>query len=60
MKFSANYFTAFNKTCNVCKQNFSSLVTFMSHIKNEHSKEEPSAFVKNSDEIKWKFREDII
>ena len=51
---------AFNKTCNVCKQNFSSLVGFMSHIKNEHSKEKPSAFVKEVDEMKWSFRGDVV
>ena len=48
----------FTKTCPVCNKNYSSLVTYMSHIKNNHSKEPPETFVRESGELKWKLRSD--
>jgi len=48
----------FAKTCPICTQDFSSLVTYMSHIKNNHNKESPTAFVKEKGELKWSFRND--
>ncbi len=49
---------AFGRICPLCKQNFFSLVTYMSHIKNSHSKIPPEEFVKTEVEIKWSFRSD--
>jgi hypothetical protein len=48
----------FTKTCPICKQDFFSLVTYMSHIKNNHSKESPNVFVKEKGELKWSLRND--
>ena len=48
----------FAKTCPVCNENYSSLVTYMSHIKNNHSKESPETFVRESGELKWRLRND--
>jgi len=48
----------FTKTCQLCNQNFSSLVTYMSHIKNNHSKEPPETFVREEGELKWRLRND--
>jgi len=48
----------FTKTCPVCNENYFSLVTYMSHIKNVHSKESPEVFVKESGELKWRLRND--
>ena len=48
----------FNKKCPRCTQVFVSLETYMSHIKNNHSKESPEEFVKNNGELKWSFRSD--
>jgi hypothetical protein len=48
----------FTKTCPVCNENYSSLVTYMSHIKNNHSKESPETFVRESGELKWRLRSD--
>ncbi len=46
----------FTKTCPLCKQDSFSLVDYMSHIKNNHNKESPEAFVEKKDELKWSFR----
>ena len=46
----------FSKMCPICKQGFVSLVNYMSHIKNNHSKVSPEEFVKNSGELKWSFK----
>jgi len=46
----------FSKTCNVCNQNFISLVNYMLHIKNDHSEISPEEFVRNNGELKWSFR----
>lgn len=46
----------FKKTCPLCKENFLSLGVYMTHIKNNHDKISPEAFVQNSDELKWSFR----
>ena len=46
----------FSKTCPLCLQNFFSLVTYMSHIKSNHSKVSPKEFVKYNTELKWAFR----
>ena len=48
----------FTKTCPICTQDFFSLVTYMSHIKSNHNKEAPTAFVKEKGELKWSFRND--
>lgn len=47
----------FSKTCPLCKKQFSSIITYMAHIRNKHSKVSPEEFVKNTDELKWSFRE---
>ncbi|MCA9811799.1 MAG: hypothetical protein KC483_02935 [Nitrosarchaeum sp.] len=47
----------FSKTCPVCKQDFLSLVNYVSHIKKDHDKVSPEEFVKNQGELKWSFRE---
>lgn len=49
---------AFTKTCPLCKNNFVSLETYMSHIKTNHDKVRPEEFVKSSGELKWSFRSD--
>lgn len=46
----------FNKKCPLCSIEFLSLVSYMEHIKNNHSKEHPERFVEHNDEIKWSFR----
>lgn len=46
----------FTKKCPVCNETFSSLESYMDHIKNNHSKESPEKFVKNNEEIKWSLR----
>jgi len=46
----------FTKTCPICKQDFFSLVSYMSHIKKNHDKESPEAFVKENGELKWSMR----
>ena len=51
-------FMGFIKTCQLCNQNFSSLVTYMAHIKNKHSKEPPETFVREEGELKWRLRND--
>jgi len=43
----------FNKTCPLCKQNFLSLVTYMSHIKSIHNKVSPDIITKDAAELKW-------
>ena len=48
----------FNKTCPICNQKFSSLIAYMSHIKNDHSKESPESFVRKPGELKWRLRND--
>jgi len=48
----------FSKICPSCNEKYSSLVTYMSHIKNNHSKESPESFVKESGELKWTLRSD--
>jgi hypothetical protein len=48
----------FAKTCPRCSQDFISLVTYMSHIKNNHGKISPKEFVKDDGELKWSFRND--
>lgn len=48
----------FSKTCPICKNDFSSLMTYMSHIKSNHSKTSPEAFVKDNHELKTGFRRD--
>jgi hypothetical protein len=48
----------FAKTCPLCKQDFISLVTYMSHIKSNHGKISPEEFVKDDGELKWSFRND--
>ena len=48
----------FVKTCPICNENYSSLVAYMAHIKNNHSKESPEIFVRESGELKWKLRND--
>ena len=48
----------FTKTCLLCNQNFSSLVSYMSHIKNNHSEESPEIFVRKEGELKWRLRND--
>ncbi|QLH02742.1 hypothetical protein C5F47_03815 [Nitrosopumilus cobalaminigenes] len=48
----------FAKTCPVCNENFSPLVTYMSHIKNNHNKESPQTFVREAGELKWRLRND--
>ncbi|MDF2422571.1 MAG: hypothetical protein OPY06_06130 [Nitrosopumilus sp.] len=48
----------FTKICPMCGQTYLSLVTYMSHIKNRHSKESPESFVKEGGELKWTFRSD--
>jgi len=47
----------FSKKCPVCNENFSSLESYMEHIKNYHGKERPEKFVKKNDEIKWSLRD---
>ena len=49
---------AFSKICPICNQDYSSLVTYMSHIKNDHSKEPPESFVREPGELKWRLRSD--
>ncbi|WP_179372159.1 hypothetical protein [Nitrosopumilus ureiphilus] len=46
----------FSKTCPICKQDFISLETYMSHIKSNHDKVRPEEFVKSNGELKWSFR----
>jgi len=46
----------FSKTCPVCKQFFSSLVSYMSHIKSDHAKIPPKDFLKDNNELTWSFR----
>jgi hypothetical protein len=48
----------FTKICPVCNENCPSLVTYMAHIKNNHNKESPETFVRESGELKWKLRND--
>jgi hypothetical protein len=48
----------FSKVCPICKQNFSSLVSYMAHIKSDHSKEDPQTFVREHGELKWRLRND--
>ena len=48
----------FNKICPMCNQDYSSLVTYMAHIKNNHSKESPESFVREPGELKWRLRND--
>ena len=48
----------FGKICPLCKQNFFSLATFMTHIKNSHPKTPPEEFVRKEGETKWSFRND--
>ncbi|HSB83101.1 MAG TPA: hypothetical protein VLD64_01260 [Nitrosarchaeum sp.] len=43
----------FSKTCPLCKQTFLSLVTYMSHIKNNHNKVSPDMLTKDTVELKW-------
>ena len=50
------YFMGFTKTCPICQQDYFSLVDYMSHIKNNHSKESPEVFVKEKGELKWSFK----
>jgi len=47
---------AFTKNCPLCEQEFFSLVSYMSHIKNNHNKESPDVFVKEPGELKWRLR----
>ncbi|MFQ5475514.1 MAG: hypothetical protein ACE5DT_00600 [Nitrosopumilus sp.] len=47
----------FSKTCPLCLQSFSSLAIYMSHIKSNHSKISPEAFVKDNNELKWSFKQ---
>ncbi len=49
----------FSKTCPICKMDFTSLVSYMSHIKDKHAKVNPEDFVKNTDELKWSFRNNV-
>jgi len=46
----------FTKICPLCSQVFVSLETYVSHIKNNHSKESPKEFVKKYGELKWSWR----
>ena len=46
----------FSKKCPVCEQDFSSLTTFMSHIKEKHDKVPPEALASERTELKWSFR----
>jgi len=46
----------FTKTCQLYNQDFSSLVTHMPHIKNNHIKESPEIVVRGEGELKWKLR----
>ena len=48
----------FSKTCPICEQDFTSLVDYMSHIKNNHSRESPSTLVREEGELKWRLRND--
>jgi hypothetical protein len=48
----------FSKTCPACKQDFFSLVNYMSHIKNNHGKIHPEEFMKSNVELKWSFSSD--
>ena len=47
----------FAKTCPLCKKEFFSLVDYMSHIKNNHKKENPDIFVRENGELKWSLRD---
>lgn len=49
----------FSKTCPICKLNFISLVSYMSHIKDKHAKVHPENFVKKTEELKWTFRNNV-
>lgn len=49
----------FSKICPICKEEFLSLVDYMTHIKNKHSKVPPEYFVRNSEELKWSFRNSV-
>jgi len=46
----------FTKKCPVCNETFSSLESYMEHIKNNHNKESPEKCVKNNEELKWSLR----
>ncbi len=46
----------FSKTCPLCQKPFSSLVNYMVHIKNNHSKESPEAFLRDDKELTFSFR----
>lgn len=47
----------FQKTCPVCKKEFTSLEEYMNDIKNNHKDIPPEVFVKKDAESKWSFRE---
>lgn len=48
---------SFKKRCPVCANNFSSLVEFMKHVKNEHEDISPEKMAEMGKEHKWKLRE---
>jgi len=56
MKYFAILGLMFTKKCPVCNETFSSLESYMEHIKNNHSKELPEKFVKKNEELKWSLR----
>ncbi len=47
----------FKKRCPACAKNFSSLVEFMKHVKNEHEDISPEKMAEMGKEHKWKLRE---
>ncbi len=46
----------FTKICPACNEKYSSLEAYMSHIKNNHSKESPESLVREPGELKWRLR----
>ncbi len=46
----------FSEIYPICNENYSSLVTYISHIKNNHSKESPESFVRELGELKWRLK----
>jgi hypothetical protein len=50
---------SFEKNCPICEEDFTSLVAYMTHIKNKHGKLPPEYFVRNSRELKWSFRNSV-
>ena len=42
---------SFSKNCPVCNEFFSSLVSYMEHIKDKHGDMSPESFLKNDKEL---------